>query len=87
MVLRDAGIDGVGVVEVVCLADGERLLGRSGDVSGVDEGLTVDVLVEVVDEFLGTFRRDFLVIVTREEGTAIDFIVLLEEFLDTDEGG
>ena len=52
---------------------------------GVDKRALGDVLVEVIDELLGSFGSNFFVVIAREEGATVLGIVFLEELLDTDE--
>lgn len=43
------------------------------------------MFVECGDKGLGTLRGDFLVVISREERSTIDSIMLLKEFLDSNE--
>lgn len=85
MVLADALIDRVRVVEVVRRRDSEGGLRRGVGLAGERRG--PDQLVDVVDEFLRAIRRNFLIVVPREERTAVLRIVRVENLAYTDELG
>ena len=52
---------------------------------GIVERLGLEGLVQVVNELVRAFRRDFLVVVAAEEGTTVDGVELLEDLVDANE--
>ena len=49
------------------------------------QGARFQSFVNVVNQFLSAFRRNFLVIVSAEEGTSIDGVEFIEEVIDADQ--
>lgn len=84
LILADASIDRVGVIEVICFRDLEACASRLGLVFRTDERIGGDRLLEFVDELLSGGRLDFLVVVTGEEGTPVDLVVSQKEIVDAD---
>ena len=84
LVLADASIDWVGIIEVVSFGDLEAGAGRLGLVFGTDERASFDRLLELVYELLSSSGLDFLVVVTGEEGTTVDLVVSQEKIVDAD---
>lgn len=85
LVLADASIDRVSVVEVVGFRDLETGTGGFGLELGTDESTIVNCLLELVDELLGGGRLNFLVVVPGKEGATVYLIVPQEEVIDADE--
>ena len=50
----------------------------------VDQSLIFEHLVDVSHHFVGTFGRNFLVVVTGEEGASVDGVVLVEDVVDSE---
>jgi len=53
-------------------------------VHGIVEGLALKRLIEVGNEGLGTLGRDFFIVVSTEEGAAIDGVELVQDVVDAD---
>ena len=85
LVLADAPIDRVRVVEVVCFGDLEAGTGRLGLVFRANEGTGLDRLFELVHEFLSSGRLYLFVIVAGEEGTTVDLVMPQEQIVDADQ--
>lgn len=75
LVLRHGAVDGVGVVKVESVRDGEALAGALGLVLGALERALRDVHVDRVDELLRTLGGNLLVVVAREERAAVRGVV------------
>lgn len=78
-------VDGVFVLKVVQTRDGEAGRRGLGGVHGVVEGFGLQRLLEVGDEGLGTLGCDLLVVVSAEEGAAVDGVELAKNFIDTND--
>ena len=85
LVLADASVDRVGVVEVISLGDLEAGAGRLGLVFGTDERTGADRLLELIDKLLSGSGFNLLVVVTGEEGTTVDLVVSQENIIDADQ--
>ena len=85
LVLANASIYGVSVVEVVGFGNLEAGAGRLGLVIGTNERTGADRLFEIVDKFLSGSGLDFLVVVSREEGTTVDLVVSQEKIVDANQ--
>ena len=85
LILADASVNRVGVVEIVGPGDLEGGTSRLGLVHGADERAGGNRLLEFVDKLMGGSGLDFLIIVTGEEGTTVDLVVSQENIIDADE--
>lgn len=84
LVLADASIDRVSVVEVIGFRDLEAGTGRFGLKLSADESTVVNCLLEFVNELLSGGRINFLVVVPGEEGATVDLVVSQEEVINAD---
>jgi len=85
LVLADASIDRVGIIKVVSFGDLEAGASRLGLVFRTNERTGFDRLLELVDKFLSGSGLDFLVVVTGEEGAAVDLVVPQEKIVNADQ--
>ena len=84
LILRHRVVDRVFVLEIVQTRDGEAGRGGLVGVHGIVEGLALKRLIEVGNEGLGTLGRDFFIVVSTEEGAAIDGVELVQDVVDAD---
>lgn len=85
LILADASIDRVGVVEVIGFGDLKAGAGGLGFVFSANERAGADRLLDIVDELLSSGGLDFFIVVAGEEGTSIDLVVSQEEIVNTDQ--